>query len=207
MVLEALTISMLPPWPSWMDSEATSTPITASAPTCCAYTTPSPLPPSLLPPTNSLKPAIRSLKTLASKTASPATNPTYLLTYLSSMSVVVVTISRPPERLLASRHASREQRQSHSSLVHYFEGDKNPPFGDTHLSGGVSPRPPRPASQVIDRSSPPSFLRRGVAPERVDHDVVGAVCVLLSPMLVMQCFHAGSYLTLHQARPTFYWVH
>src|SRR5215211_6392732 len=114
MVPEALTISMLPPWPSWMDSQSTSTPITASAPTCCASTTPSPLPPSLLlaPGASrslpcahllmSLKPAIRSLKTLALTTASPATNPTYLLTYLSSMSVVVVNMAPHLGRLLTS---------------------------------------------------------------------------------------------------------
>src|SRR5215218_11284909 len=53
----------------------------------------------------SLKPAIRSLKTLAPKTASPPTNPTYLLKYLSSMSVVVVNMAPHLGRLLASRHA------------------------------------------------------------------------------------------------------
>jgi hypothetical protein len=45
----------------------------------------------------------------------------------------------------------------------------------------------------------PSFLRHGPAPERVDHDVVGAVCVLLYSVLVVQCLHAGSCLTLLQA--------
>ena len=50
-------------------------------------------------------------------------------------------------------------------------------------------------------------LRHSVAPERVNHDVVGAVCLLLSSVLVMECFHAGSGLTLRQARPTFDRVH
>jgi hypothetical protein len=39
-------------------------------------------------------------------------------------------------------------------------------------------------------------LRPGVAPERVDHDVVGAICVLLCSVQVMECFHAGSGPTL-----------
>ena len=50
-------------------------------------------------------------------------------------------------------------------------------------------------------------LLHGVAPERMNHDVVGAVCLLLSSVLVMECFHAGSGLTLRQARPTFDRVH
>jgi hypothetical protein len=53
----------------------------------------------------------------------------------------------------------------------------------------------------------PSFLRHGQAPERVDHDVVGDVCLLLYSVLVMQCFHAGSCPPLRQARPTFYRLH
>src|SRR5918997_3694024 len=40
----------------------------------------------------SLKPAKRSLKTLAPRTASPVTTPTYSLTRLPSMAVVVLTI-------------------------------------------------------------------------------------------------------------------
>src|SRR5215216_591526 len=50
----------------------------------------------------------------------------------------------------------------------------------------------------------PSFLRHGPAPERLDHDLVGAVCLLLSSVLLMECLHAGSCPTTpRQARPTF----
>jgi hypothetical protein len=51
------------------------------------------------------------------------------------------------------------------------------------------------------------LVRGVVAPERVDHDVVGTVCLLPSSVLVMECFHAGLGPTLCQARPTFDRVH
>src|SRR5829696_10242556 len=49
----------------------------------------------------------------------------------------------------------------------------------------------------------PILPATGPAPERVDHAVVSAVCVLFYSVLMVQCFHAGSCLTLRQGRPTF----
>src|SRR5215203_2405737 len=85
-------------------------------------------------------------------------------------------------------------------------GDKNLPFGDTPLSGGVLlvlPARPHKLWAALLPILPPSFP----APERVDHDVVDAVCVLFYSVLVVQCLHAGSCLTLRQIRPTFYRFH
>src|ERR671932_738362 len=50
-------------------------------------------------------------------------------------------------------------------------------------------------------------LLHSVAPERVDHDTVGVVYVLLSSVLVMKWIHARSGPTLCQALPTFDRVH
>src|SRR5215216_465302 len=64
-----------------------------------------------------------------------------------------------------------------------------------------SPRPPLRSLTTYGPLFSPSFLRHGPAPERMDHDVVRADCVLLYSVLVVQCLHAGSCLTLLQARP------
>src|SRR5215212_1092328 len=85
-------------------------------------------------------------------------------------------------------------------------GDKNLPVVDTPLSGGVLLALSAGPISYGPLFSP-FFLRHGPAPERVDHDVVGNVCVLLYSVLVVQCFHAGSRPTLRQARPTFDRVH
>src|ERR687893_927783 len=69
----------------------------------------------------SLKPAKRSLKTLAPRTASPVTTPTYSLTGLPSMAVVVLTIIRILLRFTAPYSVVRVSPYPRSLTVHSCE--------------------------------------------------------------------------------------
>jgi hypothetical protein len=75
------------------------------------------------------------------------------------------------------------------------------------LSGGVLLVLPTRPHKLRAALLPIHPAKDGEATERVDHDVVGAVCALLSSVLLMEYFHVGSCPTLRQARPTFDRVH